>query len=171
MDKSKNFAVAAGLAGAIALATSASAAPVTSGSLALKNAAPSDVVQVRSRGFRGAGVGLGVGLAAGALIGAAAASSAFAYDPYWYGYDPVYAPAFASTCHWGDPWCHGSFGATFAAPAPAFVEPAPIVRRRPRVVIDPGPSVFAAPVPVFPRQRFLDANPALGTVQGASGID
>jgi hypothetical protein len=191
MNKSKkSFAVAVGVAGAIALSVPVSAAPVTSSTAALKNAAPSDVVQVRSR-WGGRAAAVGIGFAAGALIGAAA-TSAYAYphtyaysDPYWYGHEPAFgytyasSPWFGSTCHWGDPWCHGGVAATFAAPAPAFVEPAPVyaaprpvVRRRSRVIVDPGPAVFAGPQPLFyPRQLFLDANPALGTVQGASGVD
>jgi len=161
MDKSKrSFAVALGVAGAIALgAANVSAAPVMSSTATLKAAAPSDLVQVRSRSGRTAAAA-GIGFAAGALIGAAASSHAYAYsDPYWYGYGPSYT--YASTCYWGDPWCNGHFGATFAAPAPAYIEPAP---------------VYAGPAPVVvrrvvPRQLFLDANPALGTIHGASGVD
>jgi hypothetical protein len=189
MNKSKkNMAAAVGVAGVIALsATSLSAAPVMSSTATLKDATPSDVVQVRSRSGRTLAAA-GIGFAAGALIGAAASSHAYAYsDPYWYGHSYAYAPApvFASSvCHWNDPWCNGHFGATFAAPAPAFIEPhvyaapAPVVRRRTRVVVDPGPTyiapgpgIFAGPYPVFHRQLLLDANPGLGTIHGASGVD
>ena len=103
MNKSKSFAVAAGLAGAIALATSASAAPVTSGTLALKNASPNDVVQVRSRGWHRGGVGVGLGFAAGALIGAAASSSYYGGGPYAYdyGYAPAYSYGYAPAYSYG----------------------------------------------------------------------
>jgi hypothetical protein len=171
----RNFAIAAGLAGAMALTTSASAAPVTSSTAALKNAAPSDVVQVRSRGWRRAGVAAGIGFAAGTLIGAAASSHAYAYsDPYWYGHSYGYAPAYSYAYAYEPDYVYAAPAPTFVEPAPVYAGPAPIVRSR-RVVADPfwqpAPTVFAGPQPVYPRQLFLDANPALGTVQGASGID
>lgn len=147
MSKSKSFAVAAGLAGAIALATSASAAPVTSGTLALKNASPNDVVQVRSRGWRGAGIGLGVGFAAGALIGAAASSSyyggPYAYD---YGYAPAYSYGYAPAYSYG------------YAPAYSYG-------------YAPGPGIYAGPRSRYEYYTNQSANPTLGTVQGFSTVD
>ena len=147
MNKSKSFAIVAGLTGAIALATSASAAPVTSHALALKNAAPSDVVQVRSRGWRGAGIGLGVGFAAGAIAGAAA-SSAYGYGPYAYdyGYAPAYSYGYAPAYSYG------------YAPGYAW-----------------GPGVYAGPY-AGPRSSYQyytnqPANPTLGTTYGASVTD
>jgi hypothetical protein len=77
------------LAATIVLTTSmysfanvASAAPMT-GALALKNAAPANVVE--SVQFRRWGWGVGAGLVAGAIIGGALAS------PYYYGPGPYYA--------------------------------------------------------------------------------
>jgi hypothetical protein len=183
MNRSKkNIALAAGVAGALALgATSLSAAPVMSNAAALKNATPNDVVQVRSRGGRAAAAA-GIGFAAGALVGAAASSHAFAYsDPYWYGHGPVFAGN--GFCHWNDPWCNGGVGVTFAAPAPVVVEPniyaapAPVVRRR--VVADPvlvpGPTIFAGPQPLVGRclsgSCSIPLNPGLGTIHGANAVD
>ena len=195
MNKSKkSLAVVIGVAGAIAFGvTAGSAAPVSSSTVALKNAAPSDVIQTHSRSARRAAV------RAATRIGATATSSAFAFDPS-FGFDPAFAfaapePVFASStiCHPLDPFC--LYGTTFAAPAPAFVEPAPIVRRRvvtrQRTV---GPSVFAGPAPAFvepapifagplgPPRRIpgsvcgsgscsIPLNPALGTINGASAVD
>jgi hypothetical protein len=185
--------VALGVAGAIALSAPSSAAPVVSSTTALKNAAPSDVVQTASRRFRRAAIGAGIGFAAGTLLGAAATSAyaypysyAYAYphtyyDPYWHSDEVTWAPAapvFASACPWWDPWCSSRFGATFAAPAPTYIEPAPVfagpapvVQRRSRVIVEPGPTVFAGPQPLIHNQLLLDANPALGTIHGASGTD
>ena len=70
----------------------ASAAPV-SGAFAIKNAAPSNIENVRYYGWRGGwghgyyggGWGVGAGIAAGALIAGALAA------PYYYGGGPYYA--------------------------------------------------------------------------------
>ena len=69
----------------------ASAAPV-SGAFAIKNAAPSNIENVRyygwrggwGRGYYGGGWGVGAGIAAGALIAGALAA------PYYYGGGPYY---------------------------------------------------------------------------------
>jgi hypothetical protein len=156
MNKSKSFAVAAGVAGAIALATTASAAPVTSGTLALKNAGPTDVVQVRSRGWRRAGVAAGIGFAAGTLIGAAASAGAYgyyggpyAYDYYGgpYAYDYDYAPAYSYG--YGPGWGY----------APAY-----------SYGYAPGPGIYAGPRS-YRYYTNQPANPTLGTTYGASVTD
>ncbi len=72
------------------------AAPITAGSAALKDAVPSDVVDVRWRGhgWHGGGIaaGIGLGLIGGALIaGAAGPCWGCGYGPYYgYGYAPAY---------------------------------------------------------------------------------
>jgi hypothetical protein len=151
MNKSKSFAVAAGLAGAIALATSASAAPVTSGTLALKNASPNDVVEVRSRGWHRGGVGVGLGFAAGALIGAAATSGAYGYygGPYAYDYD--YAPAYS----YGYGPGYGYAPAYSYGYAPGYAY---------------GPGIYAGPRS-YRYYTNQPANPTLGTTYGASVTD
>jgi hypothetical protein len=82
----------------------ASAAPV-SGALAIKNAATSNIENVRYYGWRGGGYGwrgggwgwggVGAGLAAGAIIGGVlAAPYYYGGGPYYaYGGGPYYAPA------------------------------------------------------------------------------
>lgn len=82
----------------------ASAAPV-SGALAIKNAATSNIENVRYYGWRGGGYGwrgggwgwggVGAGLAAGAIIGGVlAAPYYYGGEPYYaYGGGPYYAPA------------------------------------------------------------------------------
>lgn len=75
----------------------APAAPV-SGALAIKNAATSNIENVRYYGWRGGGWGwggVGAGLAAGAIIGGVlAAPYYYGGGPYYaYGGGPYYAPA------------------------------------------------------------------------------
>lgn len=102
----RNYAIALGLAGALALGatSSASAGPFPIGSASVKNATTGQFTDVRWRG-RGIGPGLAFGLAAGALAGAAAAARPYYYGPdYYYG-----APAYA------EPYGY--------APGPAYVAP------------------------------------------------
>jgi hypothetical protein len=74
------------------------AAPITAGSTALKDAVPSDVVDVRWRGHGGAVVGgLALGLIGGALIAGATRpyygygyGYGYGYPAYGYGYAPAY---------------------------------------------------------------------------------
>ena len=92
----KNRALATVLAGTTAIAAvSASAAPVLTGTAALKQALPSDVQDVRWGWGGGAFFG---GLIAGGLIGAAIATpyygygyGYYSYPPYAYGYYAPYA--------------------------------------------------------------------------------
>ena len=87
------WSAALGVAGLIAAsALPASAAPVPSGAALLKSAAASDVVDVRWRGRRGAGVA--AGLATGLLLGGIIASQPYYYDGpgYYYGPPVYYGP-------------------------------------------------------------------------------
>lgn len=102
MRNAKWSAAALAAACAIAVGSPAMSAPVMSSAAALKQAAGSDVDQVRWRGGRAAAAA-GLGFATGALVGSAIASSNRGYyynEPYaYYGgayaYDPGYyaAPA------------------------------------------------------------------------------
>ncbi|HET7384670.1 MAG TPA: BA14K family protein [Pseudolabrys sp.] len=93
----------------------ASAAPV-SGALAIKNAATSNIENVRYYGWRGGGYGwrgggwgwggVGAGLAAGAIIGGVLAA------PYYYGGGPYYA-------YGGGPY-YAYGGGPYYAPAPGY---------------------------------------------------
>jgi hypothetical protein len=94
-----NKPIAAGLTAAIALGAAlapggtANAAPLSASSQAVKNAAPSDVIDVRR--YRGYGWGGGAAVAGLALgiMGAAIAARRYDYGPY-YGYGPYYAGAY-----------------------------------------------------------------------------
>jgi hypothetical protein len=114
--------LAAGVAGAIALAAAAPAwsAPVLSSAAALNAAAPSATeVQWRPRyGWAIAGAA-----AAGIVAGAALASR-----PHYYGY---YAPP-----------------PVYAAPPPVYVAPPPVYAAPAPVYVAPGP-VYVAPPPVY----------------------
>jgi hypothetical protein len=92
--RSRNCAIALGLAGTLALGTlSASAGPLPTGTAAVKAAASDHVTDVRWRG-RGIGPGIAFGLAAGALVGAAVAAQPYYAPGYYYG-GPVYAEPYA----------------------------------------------------------------------------
>jgi hypothetical protein len=98
------------IAGAIVAATAPSlAAPVMSSAMVLKQAAGTDVEQVRWRG-RGAAAA-GIGFAAGALVGSAIASSNRGY--YGGGHYGGYYDA---------PAAYGGYTSVYAAPAPAYVD-------------------------------------------------
>ena len=112
----KKTAVALGLAGVLALggANAVQAASIPSQTVAVKNAAPNHIADVRWRGGWGWGPGIGFGIAAGALAGAAFASSGYWYGgPYAYGY-PAYSYAYPA----------------YGYAAPAYVAPYPYYRRR-----------------------------------------
>lgn len=89
-------ALALGLAAAVTIgaATPGLAGPMMSHSAAVKQAAPSDVSDIRWRGGRSWGPGIGLGLAAGAFIGAAVAARPYYYAPDYYE-APVYAEPYA----------------------------------------------------------------------------
>lgn len=109
MANFRNTAVALGIATAMVAVGPSFAAPVMSGTAALKQAAGSDVEHVRWRG-RGAAAA-GIGFAAGALVGSAIASSNYGYYGGYYG-----APAYYGGAYAYDP-------GYYAAPAPVYVEP------------------------------------------------
>jgi hypothetical protein len=69
----------------------ASAGPMFSNASGISQASRDNIVDVRWRGHRGAGIAAGV--AAGALFGAAIANSTYAYGPGYYGYG--YAPSYS----------------------------------------------------------------------------
>jgi hypothetical protein len=77
-------AVGTAVAIAISAANVAVAAPLGSGQLALKEAAPVDVIDVGWRGRRNTAVALGV-------LGGLALGGALAYPRYYGGYYPAYA--------------------------------------------------------------------------------
>ena len=87
---SKVAALSTAAAIALSAASVASAAPLGSGQLALKEAASSDVVDVRWRGRHWGWGGVGLGVLGGIALG-----SALAYGPRYYapayGYGPAYA--------------------------------------------------------------------------------
>lgn len=90
------WAAALGTASLLAASTlPSSAAPVPSSTTVLKSAVANDVVDVRWRGHRGAGVA--AGLATGLLLGGIIASQQpYYYDgPYAY-YPPVYGPVYGA---------------------------------------------------------------------------
>lgn len=106
MSRPNNRMIATGLACAIALGNISPgiAAPAMSSTTTLKTVQPSDVVNIRWRGRRGAWAAAGVGFLAGALIGSAIARSRarsyYYYDgPVYYESPPVYvepAPVYVS---------------------------------------------------------------------------
>lgn len=123
MTKMNKRAIAAGLAGAMALTAvpPVLGAPVLTGTGVLKVAQPSKVIDVRWRGRRGGRwAAAGIAFAASALIGSAIARSR-AYSYYYYDGPAYYAPA-----------------PVYVAPAPVYVEP--------EYYVEPGP-VYAAPLP------------------------
>jgi BA14K-like protein len=110
MSNHRKLAVALlGAAGIALTATSASAMPATH-ALALKNAAPGAVENVRWRGW---GWGLG-GFAAGAIIGSAIAAPYYYGGPYPYGYYPAYPAYPPPPAYYGGP-AYG--GPAYAGPA------------------------------------------------------
>jgi BA14K-like protein len=128
----------------VSLAGTASALPVAAG-LALENAAPSNVEQVRWGG-RGWG-GAGAGFVAGALLGGALlAPRYYGGGPYYYGGGPYYAPR------------------TYYAPAPYYADPG---------YQDPGP-YSADPTggdPVaYCMQRYRSYDARSGTYLGFDGL-
>ena len=90
MGYAKYYGIVAGVAGALTLAalSPGKAAPISAGASALKDAAPSDVIDVRWRGGRRWGY-YGGGFATGLAIGAIAARPYY-YDSYYYAPPPVY---------------------------------------------------------------------------------
>ena len=107
--------IALGLAGVLALGTTAFAGPIPTGTAAVKQAASGNVSEIRWRGH-GIGPGLAFGLAAGALAGAAVASRPYGPDYYYggpvygdpYVYDaPVYAPGYSG---YGYGYGYGGYG-------------------------------------------------------------
>jgi hypothetical protein len=95
----------------------ASAGPMLANASGVKAASMDNVVDVRWRGRRGAGIAAGV--AAGALFGAAIANSAYAYGPgyygygyapaYTYGYGPSYGPYGSYAYSYGYPGAYGTY--------------------------------------------------------------
>jgi hypothetical protein len=88
-DLMQKTVLAFGLAGALALGSAipSVAAPLPSGTAAVKTASPGTVTDVR---WRGGGPGP---FFAGALIGSAVAAGAYGpYYPYYGGYYPYYRP-------------------------------------------------------------------------------
>jgi hypothetical protein len=89
-------AAAIGTAAAIAISVAnvAVAAPLGSGQLALKEAAPADVIDVGWRGRRNTAIALGV-------LGGLALGGALAHPHYYgpsYGYSPAYYPYAPQKC-------------------------------------------------------------------------
>lgn len=107
--RSRNCAIALGLAGTLALGTlSASAGPLPTSTAAVKAAASDHVTDVRWRG-RGHGIGPGIafGLGAAALVGAAVAAQPYYAPGYYYG-GPVYAEPYAYQPVYPAPGYYGS---------------------------------------------------------------
>ncbi len=108
------FTAALGLAALLATtALPARAAPVPSGTIALKSALASDVIDVRSRGRGGRGAAIVGGIATGLILGGIIGSQ----QPYYYGgpppayygpqayyppsyYGPVYGPRYGGPPDW-----------------------------------------------------------------------
>jgi hypothetical protein len=89
----RHLVIAGALVGAMTAGQSSTAAPVLSNSAAVRDAVPSDVVDVR----HGNGAAFFGGLVLGGLIGGAIARPYYYPYPYYYGYYgypayPVYAP-------------------------------------------------------------------------------
>jgi hypothetical protein len=94
------FTAAFGVAALLATtALPAHAAPVPSSTVALKSALSSDVIDIRSRGWRGGG-GIAAGIASGLIIGSIIGSQQPYYGGYYggppayYGPQPFYPPGY-----------------------------------------------------------------------------
>jgi len=102
-------AIAFGVAGAMALATPAFAAPVLSSTASVKAAAADHAVDVRWRHGGGVAAGLAVGALAGAAIAAATApryGGYYDYPAYTYGYPAYGYPAYGAYGYPG----YGAYG-------------------------------------------------------------
>ncbi|HMK78470.1 MAG TPA: hypothetical protein VK438_02425 [Xanthobacteraceae bacterium] len=108
----RNRMVALGLAGALTLAATVSAAagPFPVGT-AVQDVAGPKVTDVRWRG-RGIGPGLVAGLAAGALVGAAVAAQPYGPDYYYYP-APVYADPYYAPGYVAPPYYNYGYGQCF----------------------------------------------------------
>ena len=106
------FTAALGLAALLATtALPARAAPVPSGTIALKSALSGDLVDVRIRGRGGRGAAIVGGIATGLILGGIIGSSPYYYGgpPAYYGppvynppgyYGPVYGPRYGGPPSW-----------------------------------------------------------------------